>query len=201
MAVRRRCALILAPPAIALWLRGGPALAEPLASPVSLGELMASLASVAARQANFTEEKHLAALDRPLLSSGELHYRRPSFLEKLTQVPRRERLIVDGDRLTMTDPATGADRVMDLASTPEVSGLVDLVRGTLAGDLDALQRHCRVTVDGTARSWRLSLTPTEAGLAGFIRVVRIDGEGTEPRVIDTVEANGDWSRMIIDPVH
>jgi hypothetical protein len=95
---------------------------------------------------------------------------------------------------------TGADRVMDLGSAPEVSALVDLVRGTLAGDLAALQRHCRVTVEGTAGSWRLSLTPAEAGLGGFIRVVRIDGEGTEPLIIDTVEANGDWSRMTIDPV-
>lgn len=181
------------------WLRRRPALAEPQPSKVSLAELMRSLASVAARQASFTEEKHLAALDRPLVSSGQLHYRRPSYLQKLTQSPQREVLTVDGDRLTMTDPTTGADRVMDLDSTPEVSALVDLVRGTLAGDLAALQRHCRVTVDGTARSWRLSLTPTEARLAGFIREVRIGGEGTEPLVIDTIEANGDWSRMTIDP--
>ncbi len=78
---------------------------------------------------------------------------------------------------------------------------MDLVRGTLAGDLGALQRHYRVAVEGTARAWRLTLTPTEAQLAGFIRVVRIDGEGTEPRQIDTIQANGDWSRMVIEPVH
>jgi outer membrane lipoprotein-sorting protein len=159
---------------------------------------MRSLASVAQRQASFSEEKHLAALDRPLLSTGELRYRRPSYLEKLTEAPQRERLVVDGDRLTVTDP-NGGDRTIDLNGMPEVGALVDLVRGTLAGDLGALQRHYRLTVEGTEHAWRLSLTPTEARLAGFIRSVRIDGEGTEPLAIETTEANGDWSRMAIDP--
>jgi len=54
---------------------------------------------------------------------------------------------------------------------------------------------------GWPPAWRLSLTPTEARLASFIRIVRIAGERTEPRLIDTIQANGDWSRMVIDPVH
>jgi outer membrane lipoprotein-sorting protein len=199
MAVRRRIALVL----MAASLRPHPARAEPAAasSPVSLADLMRTLASVAQRQATFSEQKHLAALDRPLVSSGELHYRRPAYLEKLTLVPKREELLVDGGKLIITDPTTGADRVVDLAGMPEVSALVDLVRGTLAGDLAALQSHYRVTAEGTAPAWRLSLIPTEARLAGFIKLVRIDGEGTEPRIIDTIQANGDWSRMTIDPVH
>ena len=88
---------------------------------------MRTLASVAQRQATFTEEKHLAALDRPLVSTGELRYRRPSYLEKLTLAPKREELLVDGQRLTITDPATGTDRVVDLSGSPEVSALVDLI--------------------------------------------------------------------------
>jgi outer membrane lipoprotein-sorting protein len=143
----------------------------------------------------------LAALDRPLVSSGELRYRRPSYLEKLTLVPKREELTVDGNRLTITDPRTGADRVVDLAGMPEVSALVDLVRGTLAGDLAALQQHYLVTVEGTAAAWRLTLVPTETRLAGFIKLVRINGEGSEPRIIDTIQANGDWSRMTIVPAN
>jgi outer membrane lipoprotein-sorting protein len=161
---------------------------------------MHNLASVAQRQATFTEEKHLSALDQPLLSTGDLSYRRPSYLEKQTKTPRSEQLVVDGNKLTVTD-AAGAAKVVDLGTMPEVGAFVDLVRGTLAGDLAALQRHYRVDIEGTARAWRLTLTPTEAQLAGFIRVVRIDGEGTEPRQIDTIQANGDWSRMVIEPVH
>ena len=161
---------------------------------------MTSLASVAQRQATFSEEKHLGALNEPLVSSGTLRYRRPSYLEKVTQLPKPERLVVDGDRLTVTD-AAGAVKEIDLGNMPEVGAFVDLVRGTLAGDLGALQRHYRVAIEGTARTWQLSLIPTEARLAGFIKLVRIDGEGTEPRTIDTIQANGDWSRMVIEPVH
>jgi hypothetical protein len=177
-----------------------PLRAEPQASPVSLFDVMASLASIAQRQATFSEGRHLAALDQPLVSNGTLRYRRPSYLEKVTLFPKPERLIVDGDRLTVTD-AAGAEKTIDLGNMPEVGAFVDLVRGTLAGDLGALQRHYRVAIEGTARAWRLSLTPTEARLAGFIKLVRIDGEATEPRMIDTIQANGDWSRMVIEPVH
>jgi outer membrane lipoprotein-sorting protein len=187
--------------AVAASPRPGRADPPAASSPVSLTDLMRTLASVAQRQATFTEEKHLAALDRPLVSSGELRYRRPAYLEKRTLAPKREDLVIDGERLTITDPASGADHVVDLGSTPEISALVDLVRGTLAGDLAALQQHYRVAIEGTAAAWRLSLVPTEMRLAGFIKVVRIDGEGSEPRRIDTVQANGDWSRMTIVTVH
>jgi outer membrane lipoprotein-sorting protein len=176
--------------AVALLL---PAVAR--ASPVSLPQLMAMLARVPARHANFQEDRHIAQLTAPVHDSGTLDYVRPSRLEKHTTAPHDERLVVDGDKLWIVR-AGQPTRYLDLSDQPEISSLVDIVRGTLAGDLAALQRSYTVALGGDLESWQLTLTP-DARLAGFLRVVHIDGAGTDLHRIEMVQANGDSTQMTI----
>src|SRR5689334_17857762 len=77
------------------------------APPVWLQDLMARMAQVPERREAFREEKHFAALDTPLISSGQLVYRRPAYLGKITTQPDAETLVVDGDRLTLTTKDQG----------------------------------------------------------------------------------------------
>ncbi|MBV9736386.1 MAG: hypothetical protein JO209_10800 [Acidisphaera sp.] len=91
------------------------------------------------------------------------------------------------------------ERTLDLRDQPALDALVDAVRGTLAGDIGLLRRHFDVGLEGSAQAWRLTLTPTDPAVARFMRVVRIDGGGSEVRVVDTVEANGDSTHMTIGP--
>ena len=159
---------------------------------------MAALAGVPARHAVFHEEKTLAALTTPLRSLGHLAYRRPDHLEKITDGPVPESLVVDGSRLTLT-PAGAAAQTVDLQSQPEIAALVDTVRGVLAGDRAVLERHYTLRLEGSLPLWRLTLVPAEPALARFVRSVQVDGSGAEPRVIETVQTNGDTDRLMIDP--
>lgn len=160
---------------------------------------MQALASVPARRARFVETRTIAALSQPITATGTLVYRRPGYLAKVTATPRPEQLVVDGDRLTLA-AGNEAARVVDLASRPQLAALVDAIRGTLAGDLALLRRWYQVTMSGGPAAWRLTLTPADASVASLIRTIVIDGSGASPRMIQTIQANGDASRMTITPL-
>jgi hypothetical protein len=132
----------------------------------------------------------------PLRASGELFYRRPDYFEKVTTQPQSERMVVDGDRLTISAEGESL-RVVDLDSQPMIRGLVDAIRGTLAGNLVLLRRTYRVDMDGDLASWRLTLTPTDPAVKRALTRIVIEGRQGSLGFIQTVQANGDESRMTI----
>ena len=165
-----------------------------------IDDLMAALSRVRESRSTFREEKELAGLTRPLVSRGTLLYVAPDHLEKRTSEPIREEIVVDGDRLTYARPAENLRRTIGLDRAPELRGLVEAVRGTFAGDLEALRRHYSVGFEGEAGDdWRLTLVPLDERVRGFFRAVRIDGRETRLRRVETIEPNGDVSRMTIEP--
>jgi len=159
---------------------------------------MQALASVPARRAQFVEVKSIAALAQPITATGTLLYRRPDYLAKITAPPHAEQLVVDGERLSLRE-GDEASQVIDLDSRPQLRALVDAIRGTLSGDLALLQRSYHVAMTGELPRWRLTLTPSDPAIAALIRYIVIDGTGATPRSIQTVQANGDESRMTINP--
>jgi hypothetical protein len=161
--------------------------------------LLQMFARVQESYATFTEVKLIANLTRPLHGSGRLSYRRPSHLEKITVEPEAESLVIDGDRLTLTERSS-APRVVDLNGEPVVRALVDAIRGTLSGDLAALRRSYRVRMDGNFATWRLTMIPTDSSVAQFVSAMTIEGAGTSLRVVETRQTNGDDMRMTVTPV-
>ncbi len=186
---------------LVLALLTAPAAAQSTAGslppPRWLDELMGRLARIGERHATFREERRFAALTRPLTSKGWLVYRRPSYLEKTTTAPQPEHLVVDGERLTVTE-GNAAPRMLSLDSQPEVQALVDAVRGPLSGDLAALERSYRVQADGRPAAWRLTLTPTDPRVQAMLRTAEIEGADIDVRLVRIIEANGDEQRMDIE---
>jgi hypothetical protein len=159
---------------------------------------MHRLAAVRESRARFVEDKTLAALAQPVRSEGWLVYRRPDHLEKTTTGPVPESLMVDGDRLSVM--AEGEQpRLFDLATQPALAGLVEAVRGTLAGDLPALRRTYTVAMRGDLAAWRLALAPAGPPLTDLLRQVVVEGAGTTLRRVAIEQANGDRSVMTISP--
>ena len=159
---------------------------------------MAQLAAVPERRDGFQEEKTLAALAYPLRSRGELVFRRPNHLEKITTSPRPERLVIDGDQLTVQS-GNDSPHHLDLAEHPEIGGLVDSLRATLAGNLERLQQNFHIAASGTDGSWRLALTPARPELTQLVRSIIIEGAGTRFRNVEITQANGDRQRLSIEP--
>src|SRR3954470_17212963 len=111
-----------------------------------LAQLMQSFAQQQGGRVLFSEKKHIALLDRPVESSGELIYQPPARLEKRTLKPQVESLVLDRDMLIVE---RGKQKhTLQLAQYPEVAAVVDSIRDTLAGNLKALERQYRVDLQG-----------------------------------------------------
>ena len=167
------------------------------AEPFTAKQLMQTLAANKASRADFVEKKYLAALDRPLESSGELNFVAPSRLEKRTIKPKPEVLIVEGGTLTIE--RNGTRRSIALASFPEVSAFTESIRATLAGDLDALSRDYRVEVDGSLAQWRLTLLPSDPKIAALVSRVTVTGRDRRIDAIEVLQADGNRSVTTITP--
>ncbi|MGH8581263.1 MAG: LolA-related protein [Gammaproteobacteria bacterium] len=159
--------------------------------------LMRLLAQVPRSEAGFEETRFMSMLSEPLKLSGTLSYVRPDHLEKSVRSPYRERLTVTGDRLSLEAGAASEPRVLSLSEQPLLRALVEGVRATLAGDLASLERHYRVTLEGTLGHWVLSLHPRLAETQALLAWVRIDGQRERIIGLEVQEASGDRSVMRI----
>jgi hypothetical protein len=172
-----------------------PARAE--AEPWGLAQLMQRFHAVPAARAHFVERRYLALLSEPLKTSGTLAYTAPDKLERVTLTPRRERLVVDGDRLTIDQGPEGQTRTLALSAQPELAAVIESIRGTLAGDPAALERFYTVSLSGDERAWSLRLEPKAASLRKLVSLITITGSAAAIQTIETREGDGDRTEMII----
>jgi outer membrane lipoprotein-sorting protein len=173
----------LSPAALAAW---------------DLQQLMDSLAQTKSGRATFVEKKSIALLDKPVESSGELLYTAPDRLEKRTLKPKPESMVVNGGELVIE---RGKQKYqLRLQAYPELAAFIDSIRGTLAGDRNALERNYRLSLEGTAERWTLQLQPVDPKMQAVIQRIRITGVRDQLRNIDIAQADGDSSTMTIEQV-
>jgi len=160
---------------------------------------MQALARQKSAKATFTEKKYLAVVDQPLESAGELSYTAPDRLEKRTLTPKLESLVLDGDRLII-ERAGKRRLIISTESRPDAAAFVESVRGTLAGDLNALKTYYTVDFSGGAAAWKLTLVPKQTDMLKLISRIRIDGANDRITFIVFEQADGDRSEMRVVPV-
>jgi hypothetical protein len=167
------------------------------AAPFGIAQLMQSMAESKPASATFSEKKYLAMLDKPVESSGELRFIPPNRLEKRTLKPKPELLVLDGEQLQVE--RRGKKHVLQLANYPEIAGMVESIRATLAGDKAALERVYRLDLQGGFNAWVLNLVPHDARVAGIVTRIRMEGVRDEVRRMEILLADGDRSVMQIRP--
>ena len=180
------CTIALAPPA------------APAASAFDLEALTALLAKVRSGEATFVETRRIEMLDRTLTSSGRLAFKAPDVFVRETLKPRREKLAVDGNTLTMS--IGERSRTLQLDASPEAAVIVEAIRGTLTGNRAALERLFETRVGGDASAWTLELVPRDLRLRGQVASVRGAGRESTVREVRVLLADGDHSVMTIEPV-
>jgi hypothetical protein len=192
--LRRAAAPVLR---VAAAVMAAAALAGAPAATDGLDELMRLLAGRRHDRVAFTEVQHLAILDRPLESSGELLYEAPDRLEKRTLRPIPETLVLAHGMLTATRGRH--THSVELAAHPEAAPLVESIRATLAGDRAALERLFSVEFHGDLAHWTLELAPRSAAAARAVREVRISGARAAIESVEILEADGDRSLLTLGP--
>lgn len=168
------------------------------AQDLQLPDLMRLLAVQKSAKATFVERKYIALLDKPVVSSGELSFTAPDRLEKRTLSPKPESLVLVGDRLSID--ANGKKININLLSHPEAAPFVESIRGTLAGDLGALERFYTLQLSGSAEHWTLQLVPVEPEMLRIVSRIRFEGNRSAVNLIVFEQADGDRSEMRITPV-
>jgi hypothetical protein len=169
--------------------------ARALAAADDLDRLMALLAQRTHGHVSFVEEDHLAVLDRPVRSSGELLYDRPDRLEKRTLAPHAASLILEHGSVAIE--SRGRKHVVALRDYPQIAPFIESLRATLAGDRHALERIFQVTFEGGLDRWTLTLVPLDAKLQGVVQQIRIEGARDELQSLSILQADGDASVMMI----
>ena len=186
---------------IAAWgLAATLALAPPAAraQAFDLGALTTLLGRVQSGEATFVETRRIEMLDRTLQSSGRLSFKAPDSFVRETLKPRREKLEVNGNVLTMS--LGERSRTMQLDSAPEAAVIVEAIRGTLTGNRESLERLFEASVSGSAQQWSLELVPKDLRLRGQVASVRVGGRGPTVREVQVLLADGDRSTMTIEPL-
>jgi hypothetical protein len=162
-----------------------------------LDRLMALLAERTHGHVSYIEQDHLAALDAPLESSGELIYERPDRLEKRTLVPRAASLILEKGILTIQSGRR--KRVLALRDYPQIAPFIESIRATLAGDRAALEQVFHVNFEGSLAHWTMTLAPLDTKLKSVVQQIRIEGDRDELHTVNILQADGDHSIMTIGP--
>lgn len=168
------------------------------AADFDIGRLMDLLKSQRPGKATFHETKHIAILERPVESTGELLFTPPDRLEKRSSGLNAERMVVD--RETLSIERGGRKQTLSLREHPQVAVFIESIRGTLAGDRTSLEKTYTLALEGDARRWRLVLTPRDAQHARIVSRVGITGTQGQVRRIEIEQADGDRSVMVVTPV-
>lgn len=166
------------------------------AGELRLPELMQILAQTKTSKATFTEKKFIGIIDVPLESSGELEFTAPDKLTKRTLKPKPESLVLEGDDLTVERPGKRTIRVR-LGEYPEVSAFIESIRGTLAGNLSALEEYYKLDLGGAEEKWKLVLLPRQSRMKHIVSRIEIEGSHADIKLIGFEMGDGDRSEMVI----
>jgi len=188
---RRRALACLA----GLW--GAPLFAQAQSS-FTLVQLMQALAQVKAGEGTFVERRTVQMLERTLESSGRIAFEAPDTFVRETIKPRRESVKVIGNNVTMSQGTRS--RTLSLDAAPEAALIFEAIRGTLTGNREALEKHFKATVTGSAERWSLELVPREVLLRELVVSIRMSGLRALVREVLVVMADGDRSVMTIESV-
>jgi outer membrane lipoprotein-sorting protein len=170
-----------------------------MAAGFDVAQLMDGLARHPGGLAKFTETRHLALLDKPVVSTGEMQFTPPDRLEKRTLTPKPEYMLLDRDRITLERDQRRM--TIRLGSRPEVLAFVDSVRGLLAGNRVSMERNYLMQLQGEAARWVLTLYPKDAEIAALIQRITVSGANNQIRTIEYLQADGDRSVLAIEPVN
>jgi len=156
----------------------------------TLAHRLATPSGVVAR---FPERKHLALLEDPVESHGEMHFVPPDCLSWRVLRPGRSSLTIEGERVRFRDEASA--EALDLSANPVARHFVEAFVVLFNGDLEAMRERYALEFDpggeGADEGWRLVLVPRAARVRSLIESITLEGRGGPIERMELLEADGD----------
>ncbi|MBN3726782.1 outer membrane lipoprotein carrier protein LolA [Burkholderia sp. Ac-20379] len=170
--------------------------AEPSPASPAPASLVSAVTQQLARagtiRSHFTQTQTLAAMNRPLVSTGSMLIDRALGIVWRIETPYRATYaITDGgvreiDASGQAVPASGGGR--------GVAQVSQMMRGMLSGDLSALYSQFDVEASGTPARWRMTLRPNQPQVRQALGVLRMTG-GEFLNTLEIGYANGNRTTL------
>ncbi len=167
---------------------------SPFAQPVEqlLDQVAQRLTVGSGLQGRFLQEKHLAFLQQPFISSGEFSLDRSEGLRWQVLEPLKSLMLIDGSRVLLD-----GQRMDDHG----IGQLIELIMlGLMEGQLDGLSRYFDIAGKISSTSWQLSLQPRSSRLKYLLQHIELRGED-HLQEIEIFEQGDNRTVIIFKAVH
>jgi hypothetical protein len=148
----------------------------------------------------FRDEKHIALLARPLVSTGVITFDRDRGIVRETRAPHAEKAVLTRTALRIQK----GDHVEDipLDKTRDLQAFALVFPTLLRGERTDIERSFDVALYGRADGWwALELTPRSDSLRALVRRVIVFGRAGELAALQIAEASGDTTDTRLSEVH
>jgi hypothetical protein len=144
-------------------------------------------------RAEFVQSKQVAAMKRPLVTSGHLTFSQQHGVLWQIEQPYRMSYVLGEERIVEIS-SDGVRRERGLREVPGLAQVGRVFRAMLGANTAALQEVFEVTVEGNVGKWEISLKPRQAQLAQFLSGMQLSGA----RFVESItisEAGGDTTQI------
>ena len=155
----------------------------------ALAKISAQVDQYSVVRAEFTQTKQMAAMKRPLITTGKLVFVRQHGVLWQIEQPYRISYLLSEEKIVEIGP----DGIRKERSQREIPGLAQVgrvFRAMLGANTAALHEYFDVVANGNAKKWRIDLKPRQPQIGKFITSLHISG-GHFVESIRIVEAEGD----------
>ncbi|KAF1710886.1 fatty acyl CoA synthetase [Pseudoxanthomonas sacheonensis] len=166
------------------------------AAAVDADWILQKLARPAPVRTAFVELRGSAMLKAPLRIEGEYQRLDKDTLVRAVRSPYVETTTLRNGEATIAR-AGKSPRKFALSRVPELAGLQASFGALLSGDRALLEKHYRLTPQGTRQQWTLLLAPLDAQMKSSVRDITLYGRGAELRCIETRPLKGDLQRTLL----
>jgi outer membrane lipoprotein-sorting protein len=165
------------------------------ASDIDMPSLMQLFAASKSIKAEFVERKYLRVLDAPVESRGDLLFQAPSRLEKRTQQPRAETMLIEGNKVSIERGSF--KRSMSLDEFADMASLVQSLTATFRGDQAGIEKYFSWRLTGPVAKWQLVLKPKNSKMFVLLQEIRLSGTDNYVHTVETTLTDGDRSLMTL----
>ena len=157
---------------------------------ITASQLQKLLQAAPVSDIKFQEQRQSPWLAVPVESRGIVRSL-PQGLEKQVESPKQETWRLLPDRLEWRGPVGAANKQILFSQAPALATLSNAMRHMVAGDLLALERDFRVTLQGDAKLWTAHLQPHTPDVVKYLDYLEMQGAGSQLLVITVVERKGE----------
>lgn len=158
-----------------------------------LSKIGAQVEQQAVLRAEFTQTKHMAALKRPLVTSGRLVFSRHHGVLWQIEKPYRISYVLSEDRIVEIE-ADGARQERNRRDVPGLAQVGNVFRSVLGANAASLREVFEVVAEGDTSKWTIKLKPRQPQMAKFIKSLTLSGDRFV-EIIRIEEATGDETQI------